>query len=275
MATSTWSSHAKRWVTGLGLAIPLVTLLAYGPLWLWAVVVTAAALVGLWEYETMIQSPALTPRELMFSMTVAGLFPITAWLFGTVGILVWAVAAVFTMWAKQLALAPLTREALHRALISLSGWFYVAMPLAFVMLLGALPNGRSWMFFVLFVIVFGDVGAYYTGKTIGRRKLYEKVSPKKTVEGAIGGLIASALMGTVFGMIFLRDTGASVPALFMVSIVTELVAQAGDLMESLLKRMAGCKDSSALLPGHGGLLDRLDSLLFAFPTVWMYAQGLT
>jgi len=81
-------------------------------------------------------------------------------------------------------------------------------------------------------------------------------------------------VGTIFGVLFLGDTGASVAALGAVSIVTELVGQAGDLMESLLKRMAGCKDSSALLPGHGGLLDRLDSLLFAFPTVWVYAQGL-
>ncbi|ROQ93538.1 phosphatidate cytidylyltransferase [Desulfosoma caldarium] len=274
MADGQWSSHAKRWVTGLALAVPLVLLLAYGPLWLWTVVVTAAALVGLWEYETMIQRPALTRWELVFSLAVGAVFPLAAWIHGVAGLGVSAVAAVFATWAKQLAHPPLNRDALQRALISLSGWLYVAMPTSFVLLLGALPHGREWVFFVLFVIVFGDVGAYYTGKTMGRRKLYEAVSPKKTVEGALGGLMASAVMGTAFGITFLRDTGASVPALLMVSILTELVAQAGDLMESLLKRMAGCKDSSALLPGHGGLLDRLDSLLFAFPTVWMYAQGL-
>ncbi|MEJ5363486.1 MAG: phosphatidate cytidylyltransferase [Desulfosoma sp.] len=273
MVNTPWSSHAKRWVTGLGLALPLVAMLLYGPLWLWVLAVTLAAAVGLWEYEMMAQCPPVTRRDLVFSLVVGAVFPPAAWLFGPAGILASAVGAVFALWAKQLARPPLTRDAFHRGLVTLGGWFYVALPLAFVMLLGALESGRAWVFFVLVVIVSGDVGAYYTGKTLGRRKLYEAVSPKKTVEGALGGLAASAVVGTIFGVLFLRDTGASVAALGAVSILTELVGQAGDLMESLLKRMAGCKDSSALLPGHGGLLDRLDSLLFAFPTVWVYAQA--
>lgn len=274
MVHNSWSSHAKRWVTGLGLAVPLVAMLLYGPLWLWTLAVSAAAAVGLWEYETLAQCPAMTRLELAFSLAVGAVFPTVAWLFGPAGVLAWAVGSVFALWGKQLARPPLTRDAFQRGLITLGGWFYVALPLAFVMLLGALESGRAWVFFVLFVIVSGDVGAYYTGKSFGRRKLYEAVSPKKTVEGAVGGLASSAVVGTIFGVLFLGDTGASVAALGAVSIVTELVGQAGDLMESLLKRMAGCKDSSALLPGHGGLLDRLDSLLFAFPTVWVYAQGL-
>lgn len=274
MTATQWSSHAKRWVTGLGLAVPLVALLLFGPLWLWAVGVTMAVMIGLWEYETMLQQPAVTPSELAFALAVAAVFPPAAWLFGPAGVVASGVASVFALWAKFLARPPLTRESWHRGLVTLGGWFYVAMPLSFVMLLGSLENGKAWVFFVLFVIVAGDVGAYYTGKTMGRRKLYEAVSPKKTVEGALGGLAASAVAGTAFGMIFLGDAGASGLWLVVVSVITEAVGQAGDLMESLLKRMAGCKDSSALLPGHGGLLDRLDSLLFAFPTVWFCAQGL-
>lgn len=274
MINTPWSSHAKRWITGLGLAVPLVAMLLYGPLWLWTAVVTVATVVGLWEYETMAQAPAGSRSDLVFSLGVGALFPPAAWLFGSAGVLASAVGAVFAMWAKCLTRPPLTRDAFHRGLITLGGWFYVALPLSFVMLLGELEGGRSWVFFVLVVIVSGDVGAYYTGRSLGRRKLYEVVSPKKTVEGALGGLAASALVGTVFGILFLRGAGASVAALCAVSILTELVGQAGDLMESLLKRMAGCKDSSTLLPGHGGLLDRLDSLLFAFPTVWVYAQGI-
>lgn len=274
MGNTPWSSHAKRWVTGLGLAAPVAAVLLFGPLWLWAVAVTAAAVVGLWEYETMARCGAVPRSELAFALGVGAVFSPAAWLFGPAGVLASAVASVFVLWAKHLARPPLTREAFHLGLITLGGWFYVAMPLSFIMLLGALQSGRAWVFFVLVVIVSGDVGAYYTGKNLGRRKLYEAVSPKKTVEGALGGLAASAVAGTVFGMLFLREIGASTAALFGVSILTELMGQAGDLMESLLKRMAGCKDSSALLPGHGGLLDRLDSLLFAFPTVWVYAQGI-
>jgi len=274
MIGAQWGSHAKRWVTGLGLAIPLVALLVFGPLWLWALAVTAAVAVGLWEYETMIQQPPLSRAELVFSLSFAALFPLAAWLFGPTGILAVALGSLFALWLKLLARPPLVKEVFHRAVVTLSGWLYVAMPLSFVLLLGSLENGRAWVFYVLVVIVSGDVGAYYTGKTLGRRKLYEAVSPNKTVEGALGGLAASALAGTLFGLIFLQDGGASPAWLLGVSIITEAVGQAGDLIESLFKRMAGCKDSSALLPGHGGLLDRLDSLLFAFSTVWFCVQGL-
>ncbi len=146
MIHTPWSSHAKRWVTGLGLAVPLVAMLLYAPLWLWAVVVTVAALVGLWEFETMAQCPSGNRSDLAFSLGVGTVFVPAAWLFGTAGVLASAVGAVFALWAKQLARPPLTRDAFHRGLITLGGWFYVALPLSFVMLLGSLERGRAWVF---------------------------------------------------------------------------------------------------------------------------------
>ncbi|SMC25143.1 phosphatidate cytidylyltransferase [Desulfacinum hydrothermale DSM 13146] len=269
-----WSSHAKRWVTGLGLALPLIALLAWGPLWLWAAVVTAAACMGLWEYENMVQERVPPRPWWIFCLGTGALFPPAAYFLGPVGLLAAAVGSVFVMLLVQLAQAPLTRPALARGLSSLGGWMYVCLPLSFVLLLGTLPHGRAWVFYVLVIIVAGDTGAFYTGRRFGRRKLYEAVSPKKTMEGSAGGLAASMAVGTAFGLAFLHESGAGALHFLLLSAVVELVGQVGDLMESLLKRMAGAKDSSNLLPGHGGLLDRLDSLLFAFPLTWFFAERL-
>ncbi len=105
---------------------------------------------------------------------------------------------------------------------------------------------------------------------MGSRKLYPEVSPKKTVEGSIGGLCSSVVAGSAIGLIFLRPFPLASICIF--SLVTAVAGQVGDLVESMIKRNSGKKDSSALLPGHGGLLDRLDSLLFAFPVLWALLQ---
>ena len=117
--------------------------------------------------------------------------------------------------------------------------------------------------FLLVVIVAGDAGAYHTGRRIGRHKLYPAVSPMKTIEGAIGGLFLSIVAGSIIGLIFLRNVPLA--RLFFFSLAVAATGQVGDLIESMIKRNSGKKDSSGLLPGHGGMLDRLDSLHFRFP----------
>ncbi len=130
--------------------------------------------------------------------------------------------------------------------------------------------GRSWVFFHLLVVMVGDTGAYYTGKSIGRRPLAPVLSPKKTVEGFVGQLVFSAGIAVVIGPVL-------IPGLDMVhsaalGIVLALLGVVGDLFESLLKRSAGIKDASSLFPGHGGVLDRLDSLLFSAPALLLYVR---
>jgi phosphatidate cytidylyltransferase len=116
---------------------------------------------------------------------------------------------------------------------------------------------------MLFGIIWaGDSAAYYTGRALGRHPLAVRVSPKKTVEGAIGGLVGSIAIGTAVGLWRLAEPW---PNLALISLVTAIAGQIGDLAESALKRSVGVKDSSSILPGHGGILDRLDSLLFAAP----------
>ena len=109
-----------------------------------------------------------------------------------------------------------------------------------------------------------DTGAYFAGRKFGRRKLAPRISPNKTVEGLVGGVVA----GMVFGLAFALFAGASVgqlPAIALVALVAVLFSVVGDLFESLLKRQVGVKDSSNLIPGHGGLLDRVDGMVAALP----------
>jgi phosphatidate cytidylyltransferase len=128
------------------------------------------------------------------------------------------------------------------------------------------PAGHHWLLFGLMVSWIGDTGAYYIGKNFGRRKLAPLVSPGKTWEGAA----ASAVTGVVFGVIYLplAIPGTSVLVAGLAALATNIAGQLGDLAESAIKRGAGVKDSGSLLPGHGGMLDRVDSSLFALPVLY-------
>ena len=125
-------------------------------------------------------------------------------------------------------------------------------------------TGHRWLLAALALVWAADSGAYFAGRTFGRRKLAPTISPNKTVEGAIGGLIAGVAVALAFGM-FAGATVAQLPALALVAVAAVLASIVGDLVESLLKRQAGVKDSGHLIPGHGGVLDRIDGELAALP----------
>ncbi len=156
----------------------------------------------------------------------------------------------------------------------IAGIFYVALMLVFVALLkkrGA--DGGWWVFLTLTVVWFSDTGAYFAGRFLGPtfpKKLYEAMSPKKTVIGAIGGLCAS-LLATVLAKLFYLP-GLTWLDCVLIGVPANFLGQVGDLCESMLKRSVGVKDSGSLLPGHGGMLDRIDALLFAAPFIYAYAR---
>jgi phosphatidate cytidylyltransferase len=135
-----------------------------------------------------------------------------------------------------------------------------------------LAAGRYWLMFSLVVNWIGDTGAYYVGRKFGRHKLAPRISPGKSWEGAM----ASAVAGVIFGVVFLPLTIADMPVWIaaLIALVANAAGQIGDLAESALKRGAGVKDSGTLLPGHGGMLDRLDSSLFAMPVVYTLVMAL-
>jgi phosphatidate cytidylyltransferase len=131
-----------------------------------------------------------------------------------------------------------------------------------------LPNGSYWIFFLLIVTFANDTGAFYFGKSMGRHKLYEAVSPNKTWEGAIGGLLSSLIIAFIFLRIFqLHKLSIYI---FILVLIMSIASQLGDLCESMIKRIQGIKDSGNLLPGHGGMLDRIDGLLFSIPVLYFY-----
>lgn len=142
---------------------------------------------------------------------------------------------------------------------------YLPFLLGHLVWLRFLPGGEWWVLWLLAVVFAGDTGAFYAGRTWGQRKLYPTVSPGKTWEGTGGGLAGSLLAGALAGKGLLPD----VPLLLLMSLALglALVGILGDLFESMLKRQAKVKDAGELLPGHGGMLDRLDSILFAGPLV--------
>ena len=170
--------------------------------------------------------------------------------------------AALTLWTKR----PLV-EALPAAGISASGLLLVAFPLSFAVRLHAIPmQGPSLLLFALVITWVGDSAAYFAGRSIGKQALAPHLSPKKTWEGTV----ASFLGSLVVAFIFARFMTVPLPHLLGMAAVGNVAGQAGDLLESAYKRSAGIKDSGSLLPGHGGMLDRIDALILAIPVVWYY-----
>ena len=159
------------------------------------------------------------------------------------------------------------QEKLTRLAWTVLGAFYIGLLMPNWIFLFRFPDGRSWVFFVLSVIVAGDTAAYFTGKRFGVTKLAPEISPAKTVAGAWGYLCGGAVAGAIAAPLLLGKYPFL--AITALALILAVLGQIGDLFESLLKRVFAVKDSSALLPGHGGVLDRLDSLIF--PAVFAHA----
>ncbi|MFN8845986.1 MAG: phosphatidate cytidylyltransferase [Bdellovibrionales bacterium] len=142
------------------------------------------------------------------------------------------------------------------------GFFYVGLLPSFAYQLITLPSGKFWFISLLCIVFAGDIGAYFVGRKFGNKKIMPLISPKKTVAGALGGLAFSTLAGLLCSQFFPQ---IMVWKFTILALFTGVIAQYGDFFESLLKRVANLKDSGGLMPGHGGVLDRIDGVLFACP----------
>jgi phosphatidate cytidylyltransferase len=211
----------------------------------------------------------------------------TAMLYGTT--LAAALAPfVFLTVAMRMKLSNLTTS-YPAAAASAFAFVYIAIPMALLVAIRQQPAGAIWTIYTLLAVWAGDIFAYFVGKSLGRHRMSPEISPKKTWEGAVASILASVIVGTLWiqhapgissallrvGLIDRRDGmfGLEQPPLWpiiLLSAVVNIAAQLGDLVESLIKRGAGVKDSGTILPGHGGMLDRIDALLFAVPVVWAY-----
>jgi len=162
-------------------------------------------------------------------------------------------------------------EVLPAIAISSVGIFFVALPFSYIVRVNEIERvGKQLVLFTLVLIWAGDMLAYFVGKSVGRLKMAPALSPKKTWEGSIANVIASTLVAIAFARWMQIDT----LTLIAIAVAANIAGQAGDLIESAYKRGASVKDSGALLPGHGGMLDRIDSLILAAPVVWILYQWL-
>jgi phosphatidate cytidylyltransferase len=171
-------------------------------------------------------------------------------------------AGVLTLWTKR----PMV-EALPAAGISSSGLLFVALPLSYAIRLHGMGRVGPWiLLFTLVITWVGDTAAYFVGRALGKHPLAPKLSPKKTWEGTIASMAGALLLG------WWLSTRINVPTPLVLGLAAagNVAGQVGDLLESALKRSAGVKDSGSILPGHGGMLDRIDALILAIPVVWYY-----
>lgn len=153
------------------------------------------------------------------------------------------------------------------------GVLYIALPFAMLNYLVFIPEGENITFYpeivlgIFFLTWANDVGAYFVGSSIGRHKMFERISPKKTWEGTIGGAVSAILVSWLISVFF---TVLTIVDWIIIAIIVAVMGTLGDLLESMLKRSINIKDSGNLLPGHGGILDRFDSILYASPAIFLY-----
>ncbi|MDF1614867.1 phosphatidate cytidylyltransferase [Desulfurivibrio dismutans] len=256
----------QRILTGICTGVAWLLLLLYAPFWLFWLTVGLLTLLILHEYGNMLLvkggEPPLRPALLAF-----GLLPVLAAGQASHTLMVGALVIALT---GLLLLTVFRYGSLERPLFFLFsaafGIFYLGLLMAHLPLLINLENGRHWLIIVSLITVSADSGAYYVGTHLGRHKLCPALSPGKTVEGLLGGVATALLVVGLAVMVFFPAINLLQALLF--TFILSLLSVAGDLAESLLKRGAGVKDSGTLLPGHGGILDRIDSLLLAAPLLY-------
>ena len=234
------------------------------------VVVAALAALGAIEVCEMARSRNLTPSRAaaaVFSVVIV----LSYYASGTIdSILVMATVGI-AVFALVLIYSPIEKIQDRNAGLTLAAVVYPGALLAHAPLLRGGEQGLEWVVFLLVVTFSSDTGAFLVGKTIGKRPLAPTISPNKTWEGAIGGFLAAVVAAPVTAWALGIDT--NVQLIIALGAVMGIVGQAGDLFESKLKRLAGVKESGRLLPGHGGILDRLDSIVFNLALVYYFVIG--
>ena len=262
---------ALRVVSGTLLLGAVVGLLLLGLPGIWVVVV-ALLLVALWEFRRLSDlMGSRAPSWLLFPLGLYFAFSGTALRAVPIELML-AVALIAGL--TVFLFLPGRREGLGRWAMGLGGAVYLGLPFNYYLLLytRALPGrGLAWLIVTILTAVASDTAAMLVGSRLGRHPFFTSISPRKTVEGAVAGILIPVPVALLGGVLFL---GLSAWQAVLLGLLVGLSAEVGDLVESQLKRLAGVKDSSHVIPGHGGALDRLDSLLFPPIVVYLFAYYL-
>jgi phosphatidate cytidylyltransferase len=260
------STHMKRVVTALITIPPLIGIICFAPFYVLVLLLMVVALASLHEFYRMIRPPV--QKGLMIITYLLSVFLFSSLIFREHFYV--AMLPLFFMIPLGYMLVssgrnnPLKRDGIGLTIV---GPFYVCLPLMLLLLVARLPQGKLWILYLLSVVFAGDTAAFYVGRRFGKHGLIH-ISPGKTWEGTVGGLLANAVVAGIFGAIFFPSL--SLASIMVLTICIGIFGQIGDLVESLFKRSSDLKDSGTLLPGHGGILDRIDSLLFAIPVLYFY-----
>lgn len=254
---------------GALLLLPILIAFIVGGIWL-KVVVVLMGLRALYEFYEVVKQKGLRPIQ------VAGysfaLIQFTLFFFGRTELKVLSVIILF-LTVAALIISVFRKDCnFMDAAVTVMGFIYTIAFFSLILLIYEMPGGRHYVFAIFTIAWVCDTAAYFTGRFFGKRKLIPEVSPKKTVEGALGGLAGGALGTMIYGWIVLL-TGQPVmnPLHFLVmGFIGSFFSQIGDLIASSIKRDCGVKDYPKLIPGHGGILDRFDSVLLAAVSVFLY-----
>lgn len=257
----------------LAVVLPIVV---YGGFWGLGAMMTVVAAFSIYEFAGLIRPPsegygANPPGgrwDLLVFELLAGMGLYWAVALAGVRLPLALVALVLSTCIFHLVRVQQIERSGKELVGSLASVFYAPLLLSTVPLLGVQPHGVQWLFFMMFCTWGGDTGAYFAGRLFGKHKLAPRVSPGKTVEGVLGGVLA--VVGLIIAFKFTFFPELTWVHCLVLAPLTDLAGVAGDLVESLFKRSAGVKDSGTLFPGHGGMLDRIDSLLFTTPVVYAW-----
>lgn len=272
------ASDLRRRLTVAAIGIPLTVVVTLAGGVPFALGLGVLAAVAVWEIGRMLES-----RQDRFlyvpGMAYAAALPLVALFLGGSGTWIVTCAVVVAVAGiATLSLAPEQRP-FQTAALTLTAGLYVGGLLSFGVPLretfgSSALEGTAYFFLPVALTWLADTGAYFGGRSLGRRKMAPRISPNKTVEGGISGLLAGTVGALVYGYLLVPDLAESLgaPGLAGLGLVVAVAAAIGDLAESALKRECAVKDSSSLLPGHGGILDRLDSLLWSIPTAYFFLE---
>ncbi len=251
---------------------PLLAFVIFAPVWSISLLVALCAAWGLYEVAAMMAAdtvPALA--LLMITGALPATVALTRWAPGLSAVLAGAAVAAMCALIGWVNFHPAERPPARILLIAIAG-LYVGALYPYLALLRNRTGGVALLLILLLVVMAGDSGAYFVGRVVGRRRLMPAVSPGKTVEGAVADVVFSVVAACVLNAAL--RSGWSIGTTAGFGGLISIAAQGGDLAESALKRLAGVKDSGWLFPGHGGMLDRADSLVFAAVFAYYYSWWL-
>lgn len=247
----------------------------FGGLWAFPLLCCVFTFLGIIEFQRMTLSSFFsTPITVLVDIIIGVSIPATSsilLIYPDVAFLLLLVIFIMVITRFVIQLYLHVDDPVRHIAISLMSWCYISLPLALLAQILNLNGGASLLLLMFTMIWLNDTGAFLVGSTIGSHRLFERLSPKKSWEGFFGGLLFSVVAGYLASILFPTYFGSlSSIALACMGLIVSVFSTWGDLFESMIKRRCSVKDSGNLIPGHGGILDRIDSLLFVAPTIFIF-----